>query len=424
MGRVFTADELAPISENVGAIHKASDLSPVSLIEAKPKETGGIKAGIQQIAKGLPAAGALAGGMVSMAAAPGTMGASLAGGSLLAGAGAALGKGAQNVIESAIGSEEAPKTAIEGAGRIATEFSLNSALNMIGGTLIPKLAKSIRPTMAQAMKAFEGLDEKLGMRVLKDPEILLRAKPIEQAKEEFGTFIKESGFKYGPDAIEEVTGKVRIGEVEANKLINRTIKRIDQVKGLEKYPENAPFIQDTVQDALAGREALSDSIFKEKNKQTQKYLLGKLDTVDDWLESKIPGFAKVRGDYADSMLAEKFKPFLPQNKDGSTSVLRTLAGFGSTVLNPIKGGAAMLAASPYVAGKAIQGAALVGNKAVGAVAAQKVGELLGDKASQFSEGLFSKGIAKEKSDHPEIPDEYLPHLVADELKKDPKFYDK
>ena len=37
---------------------------------------------------------------------------------------------------------------------------------------------------------------------------------------------------------------------------------------------------------------------------------------------------------------------------------------------------------------------------------------------------IQKGIETERADHPEIPPEYLPHLVADELKKDPNFYDK
>ena len=38
--------------------------------------------------------------------------------------------------------------------------------------------------------------------------------------------------------------------------------------------------------------------------------------------------------------------------------------------------------------------------------------------------ILARGMSKEKEDHPEIPEEYLPSLVADELKKNPKFYDK
>jgi len=351
---VFSASNTPLVG--VGAIHKMSD---VSLAPEQPKDEIN-KSAIYNIAKGLPTAGALAGGMISMAAAPGTFGATALGAPIFAGAGAATGKAVENIILSAIGAKDAPETVLEGAGEVIKEGALTSIIDRVGGNLISKMANKAKPAFAQALKAFEGIDERSAFKVLNDPDILLRAKPMPEASKEFGDFIEKSGYKYGKDAVEEAFGVFKLSEPQSIKLINRTIKRIGQVKGLEKFPENKEFIKDTVQDALAGRYELSNSISKEfarGAKDEARSTMQKLEQVDDWLETQIPGFRDVRKTYSEAKIAESFSPFLPTNKNGSVSVLRTLSALGASVLNPYKGIPYLLASSPFVGGTVLKGVA-------------------------------------------------------------------
>ena len=50
--------------------------------------------------------------------------------------------------------------------------------------------------------------------------------------------------------------------------------------------------------------------------------------------------------------------------------------------------------------------------------------MVGKIAGGISAATIDKAVNKEREDHPTIPEEYLPHIVADEIKKDPNFYDK
>lgn len=324
---------------------------------AEPKKEPGMA---EQIAKGLPMAGAAAGGMIAAASAPGTFGASLIGGPALVGAGAAIGKSVENIILSMVGAEDAPESVMEGAGEIIKEGALAAMFDRLGGKIIAGLSKKSKPAAVQALKAFEGIDERDAFRVLNDPDILLRGKPMEQAEKEFGEFIQNSGYKYGKDAVEEVTGVFRIGENQANKLINRTINRMKIVKGLEKMPENRELVKETVQEALAGRHELSNAIgreFARGGKEEARAMMTKLQQVDDWLETQIPGFKSVRAMYSEAKIKEAFRPFLPTNKNGTVSVLRTLSALGASVLNPAKGIPYLLASSPFVGGTVISGIA-------------------------------------------------------------------
>lgn len=59
---------------------------------------------------------------------------------------------------------------------------------------------------------------------------------------------------------------------------------------------------------------------------------------------------------------------------------------------------------------------------------EQITKSIGDMVTKFGGGIsaatITQAINQEAKDHPTIPPEYLPHLVNDELTKDPKFYDK
>lgn len=88
---------------------------------------------------------------------------------------------------------------------------------------------------------------------------------------------------------------------------------------------------------------------------------------------------------------------------------------GSRALNTPIGGTTAMAASKAVGEAAPRIVAGAGNV---------VEELVKKFGGAISAYTIQKGLEKEAKDHPEIPEKYRPHLVADELKKDATFYDK
>lgn len=409
---------------------------------------------ISKASEYFPAAGALVGGGLSMLAAPGTAGASLLGGSALAGLGAAAGKAGEQLVKRGLG-EEAPKTSMEAAKEIGKEGAWTATINAAGGKVLEAVAPTAKVLAKQVLKGFARIDERAAKMVLNDPKILKRALPLDEAKEVFSNFFKNIGFEYGPKSVKAATGKLSLSDDAADDFISATIDKIGRFDGtdetgmsawelmqsrwakrmagkaeeaipLVKLPENAQAIKDTVQEALATRFAAGDAIkraTRSGNDSKAKLFIEGKNHIDEWLETQIPGFAGVRKVYEEAKIKKAFEPLLPLNKNKETSVLGVLTSLGSAVgaggaFGPLAALPAAAISSPKLAGMAIKGAALATTKPAVAM----VSELLGEKAKEFTDAVFSKGIETERKDHPTIPEEYLPHLVADELKADPNFY--
>ena len=81
-----------------------------------------------------------------------------------------------------------------------------------------------------------------------------------------------------------------------------------------------------------------------------------------------------------------------------------------------------LIGTPLGATAAMQAAPGIGK--VAEAGAKGISKVLEKGLAGISAATIQKGIETERKDHPEIPEEYLPNLVADELKKDPNFYNK
>lgn len=377
--------------------------------------------------------------------------------------GATLGEAARQAAGAIVAPEEtAKKSPLEIGAQVIGAGVGQKVGEAIAGPAISGIKKAagftidqIKKVLPQAIKVMSGVSEKTTARILNNPEILTTAKPIEEAEKEFGQFIKNSGFEYGPKAMAKVLGKAKWSEAEADAVANNVIARIERLAGtdetgmsakeimehrwlqramykpegptpLGQLPENKKFIKQTTQQALAARQSLSHAATTEitgGHNDMAKYLLDKVDIIDDWIEKIVPGFDKVRQDYSNAKAAQAFESWLPVNKTGTPSFLRGAALGGLVSTGNIHEALAM---SPKLTGMALKGAVKSApyiEKAAGNISAlaEQISKRVG---APIAVETIQKGIETERADHPEIPQEYLPNLVADELKKDPKFYDK
>jgi hypothetical protein len=340
---------------------------------------------IGRAAEFLPTAGAVLGGGASLLAAPGTMGASLLGGSALAALGASAGKAGEQIIKRVVG-QDAPKTVGEAALDIGKEGVITGVLNATFAKIIPIMAPAFKKIAPGVLKALQGLDERATAKVLSDPDILARAKPIEEAEKIFSGFFEKNGFAYGPKAVKATTGKVALGDQAADDLISNTIAKIEAVSGtttgkvgatqLTKLPENQQFVKETVQEALAARYSIGDAVqraLKSGNNSKARVFIESKHTVDDWIETQLPGFSAVRKVYEEAKIKQAFCSIWPKNKNGTTSVLRGLGALAT-------GGTGNLWAAPLfspLSGQAaIRGAQIATKAPVVAGAAQIAGQML------------------------------------------------
>lgn len=385
-------------------------------------QEGRIKLGIVAGAETLPAIGAIAGGAASMAAAPGTAGSSLLGGSLLAGVGAATGEAGKQLLRRAVGAS-APKTSGEAAGTIAEQGAYNAAINYIGGKAFEVAAKPLKPMVAQLMKGFNAVDERIGMKVLNDPDILLRAKPMKEAEKAFSDFFTENKYTYGDRAVKAATGKLALSDNAADDMISEVLsKTIEQPVGT---PE-------TIQQALAARFAVRDAIGRATragNDSKARLFIEGRNEIDDWLENQLPGFKDVRKMYEEAKIKETFSSFLPKNKNGQASVLRAWGSVAGGLAagaagNPVLGAAGALAVSPMTAGTLIKGAAIASKYPTRAAASalateglvrfrkQKKTEATDDTQSdQIAATIDYMSLSRQLEPYADIPDERIAALA-------------
>lgn len=287
------------------------------------------------------------------------------------------------------------------------------------------VAKKFQATGAQMLKVLAGVKEQVGKQVLKDISILNTAPSMEVAKETFKQGMQSVGLKTGPEATYAVTGKLGLGQQQAFDFASDAFAKM-QAGNL------------TPQEAIVAREQLSDVLSMPKfqnpdRAKLERVLIQMKDHFDDYLEpifnAKGASYEAMRQDYHKAMVKKAFSSLLPQNQNAGASVLRGLGGasvaeYGREKGNPILGVAGIAVMSPYVLGKAIQGVDLIGKgvKALQEPAIKAAYSAMADKLN-VSADTYAKGLVKEAQDHPELPKVYLPHLVNDEISKDPKFYD-
>lgn len=236
--------------------------------------------------------------------------------------------------------------AIEGATQAGGE-GFGMGLGVAAKYAASNLAKPAVKVGSQIIRAATGTPERSAAAVLRDPGILSRALPVDEAGAAYAA--STGGLKSGVEASREVFGKSHFsGEAIA-----------------DKFDELLPAIQNGTMDtqtALALRQrtmkAINDLPFNQK--ELGRLLSQNIDQLDAFLEPKLPNWGAGKAGYRESMVAEDFNSWLPLNKNLSPNVLRTTAAIAAAAKSASEGKLLGLAAFPFVSpkvwGLGIQGA--------------------------------------------------------------------
>lgn len=280
----------------------------------------------------------------------------------------------QQLAARAVGGK-APETPLEAAKDIGIEAASQAAGE--GAMQGARLAfRAMRPDLvklgAQLIKATAGVPEKYGAVVLENPDILTKAPTMGAAQKMYAAAVR--GMKGAQEYLQEKTGKILMKAGGAEDLINDVVPRLSG--------GNMP----TLPEALAARQSASFLLEMAKmghpEMKANKYaLIGAKDALDNYLERGMPGFKQVSHDYFDANAREAFQSILPQNKNMSANVLRSLGQLSAISAAAVLHAPAVLVGampfSPRVWGMAIKAAA----SAPAAVAAN------------FATRVAAKGIA-------------------------------
>lgn len=296
--------------------------------------------------------------LLSLATIPVTGGASIpARVALQAGAGAVGGALREGISQAKEGRDSTAEVLGEGVLTGATTGGVEALLGGAGKALTalrPKLVK----LGAQLIRTTSGVPEKYGAAVLENPEILSKAPTMLGAREIYKAAVKDAGgmtkFLHGE------TGKLIPSDKSVIDLVNEAgPKLVAGTLGLE--------------EAVASRQAVSFLLRKARYgnpdmRAMQSVLIGFKDELDEFVEVGLPGFRQANRGYFEANAKEAFQSWLPQNKNLSPNVLRSLGALASLSSGALMNAPALMFSaapmSPKVTGLAIQASA----KAVGPAA--------------------------------------------------------
>lgn len=250
------------------------------------------------------------------------------------------------------------------AGRMAIEGGAN-ALGQGVGMGVSAAATAMRPTInklgAQVIRVGSGVSEKYGLPAMQNPSRLLDAPTKDSASAGYQAFERYTGLTGLKDAIRNKGRFPSEGELEKSlfEVAARARNRVaSSPQELYHASQAASSLKQMGKLGNPRYAALASEISDAKN------------VVDDALESALPEYKNVRGDWASAKMSEQFNSWLPLNQNQSPNALRsvlagreaiagTVAAAGIGTGNP----AAMLALpaiSPKFYGTALKGAALAG----------------------------------------------------------------
>lgn len=265
----------------------------------------------------------------------------------------------------AVGSEPGtPRTFMESGRRIGQAFARGAGGELLGRGVFKgaqMAGERMIPAGAQFMKVTAGIPEDVGARVLREPSMLRTAPTVEQAGKQFSDVIEQSGNVYAAKATKKATGKLLLGEQAKIDLLNDSITKIDQVTGFEHLPENAPFIENLTQQALAARyqigKMLRASKWNDPKLAAERVELKQAEKIiDNWLEPRVPGYSEAVKNYAKAKSVEEFSSWFPRNINKTAAGLRGLLAVGSAgaglggYVDPTTAAAGIAVTSPRLLG--------------------------------------------------------------------------
>jgi len=202
--------------------------------------------------------------------------------------------------------------------------------------LTGKAFKMLKPSLttlgAQLIHTTSAIPEKYGKYVLENPSVLTEAPTLKAAQKIYRAAVE--GRPGVREYLEEKTGKVLMKTASAEGLIDDIVPKLDGD------------IKPTLEEALAARQATAHLLRLAKYGSAEQLanksrLLEIQSSLDDFLESGMPGFQEASKGYFEANAREAFRSILPQKKNMSANVLRSLGALATL-------GAGAILQAPYL----------------------------------------------------------------------------
>lgn len=264
---------------------------------------------------------------------------------LTVGAGKALQEAGSQAAAGAVD----PAAVLEQGSKAASISGLLEGLLGGSGRALTALKPKLTKLGAQMIRATSAVPEKYGKAVLDNPEILSEAGTLMGARAVYKAAIKDMGGVR--DFLQNKTGKVIASQPAITDLINEAAPKIG-TKTL------------ALEEALAARQGISILLDAAKygnpeQRANKAALVSLKNELDDYVEVGMPGFKAANRGYFEANAKEAFSSWLPQNKNMSPNVLRSLGALSSLgAASLLHAPGLMIAAapmSPKATGLAIRG---------------------------------------------------------------------
>lgn len=302
--------------------------------------------------------------------------------------GSALGMGAEAIN---------PTTKLGQATMLAAPFAMGAASGI--GNLSKNLAGN--ETMAQGMTTSMGGIERNHQAILNDPSILSRAKPVEQASEDYANRIP---------GLQGLVDYIRGTSKKSVPTFGDFTKTLDESKA------NIASGSGTLQDALNQVQSVNKIMAHKEFTKDPSIVRGLMQDREDainLLEQSNPGFAEANKGLREAHLSDFYNNWFPQNKNGTPSVLRGFVAAknaaqgvsdlaqGSPIAGATRLGAAAIS-SPKLAGMGLRTLNTLG-KEVGGVENPATLDELSNLSEQIAEkqsnAQYLRSIAKNHEDY-------------------------
>lgn len=309
-------------------------------------------------ANAAPTAGMMVGGSLGGAAGAAAGGVGAVPGAIAgAGAGGAAGSAYKRVYQYLTGARDPNQdTALGNAGDIAKTGLAGMGSEAVGQGVGAALTSALaRKVGAGAIKVTSGVPEKYGEAVLQDPSILTRAQTPAVMGKAYDAFERYTGLK-GLEATLVAGNRATASSTELEGMVLSAANKVSQ--GAKVDPQELYLASQAASrlklaarmgEPQAQMAAASAAITQGKG------------IVDDALEAQFPEYAGLRTGNFESKARAAFGNILPQNKGGTTNVLRPVLAANEAVGAVASGHPGALAALPLMSPAAWGGAIRAGS---------------------------------------------------------------
>lgn len=254
------------------------------------------------------------------------------GAALTAGVGAAMGKSLQNLGQTVSNQITPGSAAQKSPSQLVAEPTTDAIVQGLfaGGT--QAAANAIKGPVAQYVSGMTGVKQNLVERTLGNLREVFNSPSVKDAGNAIGDIANQAGIKTGTDGLKQASATL-LGKDAATDEFS-TATTLAMAKIARDAPE-ALTPQEMYSTAEGLRKAMAAPKYADPHgafSQNYRMYAGQLADLENRLEQAIPGYSEARSGYANALAKEAFSNFSPLNKNMSSSQLKLMSATPQALL--------------------------------------------------------------------------------------------